>query len=296
MVTKTIPSKPKASKMEAELANEEESLTPEQEAEAREKAKSLVKKLADDKGKLTTDLVSQYLTAIGNFDLLTAEQEVELAQRIEAGEKAAVKLTKKQYKDKKGEIRLKRNRKKGAEAKDAFLTANLRLVVANARRYANTSGIDFLDLIQEGNLGLIRAVEKFDYSRGNKFSTYGSWAIMKNFARSIPEEFKQRDRFRTSSEEAFMGAPDSRLNNFKAEIEQGLRKSQIGKILSSLDEREQQIIISRFGLDHDHEPQTLKEVGQEIGVTKERVRQIEARALVKLRAEAERQKIDFVEE
>ena len=70
MVTKTIPSKPKASKMEAELANEEESLTPEQEAEAREKAKSLVKKLADDKGKLTTDLVSQYLTAIGNFDLL----------------------------------------------------------------------------------------------------------------------------------------------------------------------------------------------------------------------------------
>ena len=169
MVTKTIPSKPKASKMEAELAAEEDSLTPEQEAEAREKAKSLVKKLADDKGKLTTDLVSQYLTAIGNFDLLTAEQEVELAQKIESGEKAAVKLTKKQYKDKKGEIRLKRDRKKGAEAKDAFLTANLRLVVANARRYANTSGIDFLDLIQEGNLGLIRAVEKFDWRKGFKF-------------------------------------------------------------------------------------------------------------------------------
>ena len=177
MVTKTIPAKPKTSKMEEQIAVDEESLTPEQEAAAKEKAKSLVKKLADDKGKLTTDLVSQYLTAIGNFDLLTAEQEVELAQKIESGEKASLKLQKKQFKDKKGEIRLKRDRKKGAEAKDAFLTANLRLVVANARRYANTSGIDFLDLIQEGNLGLIRAVEKFDWRKGFKFSTYATWWI-----------------------------------------------------------------------------------------------------------------------
>ena len=188
MVTKTIPAKPKTSKMEEQIAVDEESLTPEQEAAAKEKAKSLVKKLADDKGKLTTDLVSQYLTAIGNFDLLTAEQEVELAQKIESGEKASLKLQKKQFKDKKGEIRLKRDRKKGAEAKDAFLTANLRLVVANARRYANTSGIDFLDLIQEGNLGLIRAVEKFDWRKGFKFSTYATWWIRQAITRAIADK------------------------------------------------------------------------------------------------------------
>ena len=192
MVTKTIPSKPKAKKkdkdLEAKLAAEQDTLSPEQEAAAKEKAKALTKKLADDKGKLTTDLVSQYLTAIGNYELLSAEQEVELAQKIESGEKASKKLDKKQYKDKKGEVRLRRERKKGVEAKDAFLTANLRLVVANARRYANTSGIDFLDLIQEGNLGLIRAVEKFDWRKGFKFSTYATWWIRQAITRAIADK------------------------------------------------------------------------------------------------------------
>ncbi len=150
--------------------------------------KSVVSKLTDERGRLTTDLVSQYLTAIGEYDLLTAEQEVELAQMIETGEQAGERIEQGTFKDKKEEIELRRQERKGREAKDAFLTANLRLVVANARRYANTSGIDFLDLIQEGNLGLIRAVEKFDWRKGFKFSTYATWWIRQAITRAIADK------------------------------------------------------------------------------------------------------------
>jgi RNA polymerase primary sigma factor len=149
---------------------------------------SVVSKLTDERGRLTTDLVSQYLTAIGEYDLLTAEQEVELAQMIEAGEDALARLEKSDFGSKKEELELRRLERKGREAKDAFLTANLRLVVANARRYANTSGIDFLDLIQEGNLGLIRAVEKFDWRKGFKFSTYATWWIRQAITRAIADK------------------------------------------------------------------------------------------------------------
>jgi RNA polymerase primary sigma factor len=157
---------------------------------AQEKARRerLQSKLTDERGRLTTDLVSQYLTAIGEYDLLTAEQEVELAQQIETGEDAAERLERREFRDKKEEIELRRKVRLGREAKDAFLTANLRLVVANARRYANTSGIDFLDLIQEGNLGLIRAVEKFDWRKGFKFSTYATWWIRQAITRAIADK------------------------------------------------------------------------------------------------------------
>ena len=145
-------------------------------------------KLTDERGRLTTDLVSQYLTAIGEYELLTAEKEVEYAQKIEAGQSAEEKVEARDYGDRTELIRLRRKVRHGQEAKDAFLTANLRLVVANARRYANTSGIDFLDLIQEGNLGLIRAVEKFDWRKGFKFSTYATWWIRQAITRAIADK------------------------------------------------------------------------------------------------------------
>ena len=152
---------------------------------------------------------------------------------------------------------------------------------------------NFFELVSDGNMSLIRAVEKFDFARGNKFSTYASWAIMKNFARTIPDEHKRRDRFRTSQSEMFAATEDARTDQYEQESAQIAARAQIGRILERLDEREQKIIISRFGLDHTHEPLTLKEVGEEMGVTKERIRQIEARALAKLRLAATRKRSKF---
>ena len=116
---------------------------------------------------------------------------------------------------------------------------------------------------------------------------------MKNFARTIPDEFKQRDRFRPTGEEMFLGRADMRTDRYQLESDQKQRVSQVSQILQDLDPREKQIIINRFGLDHSQEPQTLKQVGEELGVTKERIRQIEARALNKLRVAAKKEKIDI---
>ena len=174
--------------------------------------------------------------------------------------------------------------------KNEIVRANLRLVVSIAKRHVGQTE-NFFELVSDGNMSLLRAVEKFDYARGFKFSTYASWAIMKNYARTIPGEFKQRDRFRTSLDEVFTATEEYRSDQYEQESAQNEREAQIGRILRRLDDREQKIIIHRFGLDHSQEPKTLKEVGASMGVTKERVRQIEARALGKLRLAAQEENI-----
>lgn len=180
------------------------------------------------------------------------------------------------------------------KTKNQIVQSNLRLVVSIAKKHVGSGG-DFFQLVSDGNMSLFRAAEKFDYTRGNKFSTYASWAIMKNFARSIPEEFKHRDRFKLANDESFFDTPDERADHLAAEALQHMHEEQIQKILEHLDSRERLIIQSRYGLDHKQEPLTLQEVGERLGVTKERIRQIEVRALNKLRMAVKEEHIELDE-
>ena len=176
-------------------------------------------------------------------------------------------------------------------AKNQIIRANLRLVVSIAKRHVGPSN-NFFELVSDGNMSLIRAVEKFDVSRGFKFSTYATWAIRKNFSRSIPEEMHRRDRFVTGHDEVFAIARDTRGNVH--EQEDDLRHSQeiVQGLLGRLDVRERRVLISRYGIG-GADAQTLEQLGRELGVTKERVRQIESRAHEKLRKLALESKLDL---
>ena len=288
----------------------------------------------------TADPVKDYLKQIGRVSLLNAEQEVDLSERIEAGLYAQHLLdTESEGMEFKRKRELKWAAADGKKAKDHLLEANLRLVVSLAKRYTGR-GMLFLDLIQEGNLGLIRAVEKFDWKKGFKFSTYATWWIRQAITRAIadqartiripvhmvetinrmrqatnqlvyqngheptPEELAKamdmsvervREIQRMAQEPASLESPvgeeeDSSLGDFVADenaeapgkaADRAMVAQQINQALKSLTPREEKVIRLRFGLD-DGRPRTLEEVGRDFGVTRERVRQIEAKAIRKL--------------
>jgi RNA polymerase sigma factor (sigma-70 family) len=177
--------------------------------------------------------------------------------------------------------------------KDQLISSNMRLVVAIAKRHASQSD-NFFELLSDGNMSLIRAVEKFDYSRGNKFSTYASWAIMKNFARSIPEEKRRKERYVTGHEEMFDLAPDNRSDEQEMVSTVEQKKFQVNRLLEYLDPRERQIVQMRNGLENYSENMTLEEIGQQLGITKERVRQLNVRIMAKLRNIAKEQRIEIL--
>ncbi len=236
-----------------------------------------------------------YLAALYDVALLTREQEYHLFRKMNFLKHQAASL-RQQIIDHSATAEvmdeIERLYEHAVRVKNQIVQANLRLVVSIAKRHMSSSD-DFFSLVSDGNMSLIRAAEKFDYSRGNKFSTYASWAIMKNYARTIPSEFKHRDRFRTTAEELFLAREDDRKNPYVEESAYRRRQRQVLRILNRLDDREQKIITARFGLSKGAEPLTLKEVGAEMGVTKERIRQLEARALVKLREAADKEHIEL---
>ena len=226
------------------------------------------------------DPVRMYLKEIGKVPLLSAEEEIELAQRMEEGDE---------------------------EAKKELAEANLRLVVSIAKRYVGR-GMLFLDLIQEGNLGLIKAVEKFDYHKGYKFSTYATWWIRQAITRAIADQartiripvhmvetinklirvsrqlLQELGREPTPEEDSHLGdfIQDDNVPVPAEAAAQTLLKEQLDEVLDTLTEREQKVLRLRFGM-NDGRARTLEEVGREFDVTRERIRQIEAKALRKLR-------------
>jgi RNA polymerase sigma factor (sigma-70 family) len=167
------------------------------------------------------------------------------------------------------------------ECRDLLINCNQRLVYNNAKKHlGQTENID--DLVSDGNLSLMRAVEKFDYGRGNKFSTYATWAIIKNFARSIPDAKTHRQRYMTGYDELFEAKADVRTDEQEILAAADAAKARVAKLLDHLDARTREVIRMRTGLDGSEE-MTLEQIGQHFGITKERVRQINVRGMKQLR-------------
>lgn len=321
--------------------------------------------LSVPEGVSVEDPVRMYLKEIGKVPLLSADEEIELAQKMEDGSVAVEKIPllkerlaetgdEQEKEEIQAEIKaLQLDVDRGSDAKKRLAEANLRLVVSIAKRYVGR-GMLFLDLIQEGNLGLIKAVEKFDYRKGYKFSTYATWWIRQAITRAIadqartiripvhmvetinklirvsrqllqelgreptPEEIAEemkmpvervREILKISQEPVSLETPigeeeDSHLGDFIKDDNVPvpadaatftLLKEQLEEVLGTLTEREQKVLTLRFGLE-DGRARTLEEVGKEFNVTRERIRQIEAKALRKLRHPSRSRKLkDYLE-
>jgi RNA polymerase primary sigma factor len=235
-----------------------------------------------------------YLASLyGDGPLLSREQEAYLFRKMNFLKYRAAKIREKidPARARKTDLdEVERLQEEALAVKNQIIRANLRLVVSIAKKRVGPSN-NFFELVSDGNMSLIRAVEKFDYSRGFKFSTYASWAIMKNFARTIPEEKTRRDRFVTGHEEMFEAAADHRTDEREFENDHKRNQEAVQGMLGRLNDRERQILVSRYGIGGADE-QTLEQLGRELGITKERVRQIESRAQEKLRRFALEQKIE----
>jgi RNA polymerase primary sigma factor len=270
----------------------------------------------DDQTSVMGDSVHTYLKSIGRTSLLTAEQEVDLAKRIEAGLFAEHKLDTEADMTDRVREELEAVAADGRRAKAHMLEANLRLVVSVAKKYSDR-GLSLLDVVQEGNLGLIRAVEKFDYTKGYKFSTYAMWwirqAIQRGFADSartirlpvhVLEMLSKLSRVERDMHQRLGREPTPEelaveLDRTPDQIEELLRTSRqpisldstigedgetsIGDLIEDVDApREATIMAMRFGL-YDGNPHTLDEIGKALGLTRERIRQLEKQSLSKLR-------------
>ena len=237
--------------------------------------------------------VPPYLAALYDVPLLNREQEAHLFRKMNylKHQALALRATLDPAKATTAVLdEIDRLLEEALVVKNQIIRANLRLVVSIAKKHVGRTD-NFFELVSDGNMSLIRAVEKFDFARGNKFSTYASWAIMKNFIRSIPIENHRRDRFVTGHEDLFEAAADNRTDEHEYESAQRRMREAVKGMLNRLDDRERRIIVSRYGLDGSGE-QTLEQLGRELGVTKERIRQLEARAQTKLRKIAVEQKLE----
>lgn len=236
-----------------------------------------------------------YLASLYAIPLLTREEETYYFRKMNFLKYQAARLQAKldPAQPKAGEMdRIDQLIADAVQVKNFLIRSNLRLVVSIAKRHVRPN-MNFFEMVSDGNMSLIRAIEKFDFTRGFKFSTYASWAIMKNFARSIPAEDTQLERFRTGNDEVFMNSTDPRTERGTDELVNHRQHEALMRILSRLEPRERDIIVFRFGLDKGASPRTLEQTGHRFGVTKERIRQVEVRTLKKLRKIAEEEHLEI---